>query len=83
MTKQDKLIVALKESKNTFEWTKLLSLMNFLGYRLIERAGSRVVFIHQEDESDRLHLHKPHPENYIKGGALKAVKLYLKEKGRI
>ena len=83
MTKQDKLIVALKESKNTFEWTKLLSLMNFLGYRLIERAGSKVVFIHQEDESDRLHLHKPHPENYIKGGALKAVKLYLKEKGRI
>lgn len=72
MTKQDKLIVALKESKNTFEWTKLLSLMNFLGYRLIERAGSRVVFIHQEDESDRLHLHKPHPENYIKGEGFKS-----------
>jgi len=28
-----------------------------------------------------LHLHKPHPENIIKGGALKAVKLHLKQEG--
>ncbi|MBQ9259134.1 MAG: type II toxin-antitoxin system HicA family toxin [Neisseriaceae bacterium] len=83
MTKQDKLLSALKDSKSTFEWDKLLTVMNFLGYRLVERTGSRVVFIHQDDDNDRLHLHKPHPENYLKGGALKSVKMYLKNKGRI
>ena len=83
MTKQEKLLSALKDSKNTFEWDKLCSLMNSLGYQLIGRAGSRVVFIHQDDDSDRIHLHKPHPENYLKGGALKSVKMYLKTKGRI
>ena len=83
MTKQEKLLSELRASKSTFEWDKLLTVMNFLGYRLIERAGSRVVFIHQDDESDRLHLHKPHPENHLKGGALKSVKIYLQEKGRI
>ena len=83
MSKQEKLLSALIESKNTYEWDKLLTVMNFLGYVLEERSGSRVVFIHKEDKSDRLHLHKPHPENYIRGGTLKAVKIYLKEKGRI
>ena len=83
MSKQEKLLSALRECKSTFEWDKLCVLMSFLGYRLVERAGSRVVFIHQDDDSDRLHLHKPHPENYLKGGALKSVKMYLKNKGRI
>ena len=52
MGKQENLLSALKDAKSTFEWDKLCVLMNFLRYRLIERAGSQVVFIHQDDNSD-------------------------------
>ncbi|MFQ1048671.1 hypothetical protein ACIRXL_00910 [Avibacterium paragallinarum] len=43
-------------------------------------AGSRVRFYNAELDHLIL-LHKPHPENYIKGGALKSVKEGLKGVG--
>ncbi|HHE8876242.1 TPA: type II toxin-antitoxin system HicA family toxin [Haemophilus influenzae] len=43
-------------------------------------AGSRVRFYNRTLEHTIL-LHKPHPENYIKGGALKSVKESLKQVG--
>ncbi|OOR90230.1 hypothetical protein B0181_04990 [Moraxella caviae] len=83
MTKSDKLKTKLKGDIKTFVFDDLVTLLSQLGYQMHERAGSRVVFIHQDDDSDRIHLHKPHPENTIKGGALKAVKTYLLEKGHL
>jgi hypothetical protein len=51
-----------------------------LGYEKKEMAGSRVRFYHEENDALLL-LHKPHPENEIKGGALKSVKEHLKNEG--
>ena len=58
--------------KKVFAWSDLEVLLSHLGFDKIERAGSRVAFIHTETEYT-FHLHKPHPENHIKGGALKEV----------
>ncbi len=79
MSKQAKLLLKLNQSKNTFKWTELTSLLANLGYAKVEMAGSRVRFTHNSHEM--ILLHKPHPENEIKGGALKAVKLHLKQQG--
>ncbi len=81
MTKADKLKAKLANARKTFLFTDLITVLNQLGYEMQERAGSRVVFVHEDDSSDRIHLHKPHPENTIKGGALKSVKNYLNERG--
>lgn len=43
-------------------------------------SGSRIRFYHSKKDSLIL-LHKPHPENEIKSGALKAVKLILEQEG--
>lgn len=43
-------------------------------------AGSRVRLYHCGIDSLLL-LHKPHPENESKGGALKSVKMKLREDG--
>ncbi|MCL5796103.1 MAG: toxin-antitoxin system protein HicA [Gammaproteobacteria bacterium] len=42
--------------------------------------GSRV-WIFNAEKDHMIRMHKPHPENYIKGGALKDVKSQLKHRG--
>lgn len=81
MTKSEKLLEKLKNAQKTFVFSELVTILAQLGFTMHERAGSRVVFICDNEPSNRIHLHKPHPENTIKGGALKAVKAYLDEKG--
>ncbi len=66
---------------NTFDWNDLVTLLSQLDYQKIERAGSRVVFVHQDSNIPSIHLHRPHPENHIKGGALKDIKQHLKNRG--
>ncbi|MFQ1022819.1 type II toxin-antitoxin system HicA family toxin [Avibacterium paragallinarum] len=80
MGKSEKLLEKLANAKNTFIWTDLLTLLTRLGYEKREMAGSRVRFYNAELDHLIL-LHKPHPENYIKGGALKSVKEGLKGAG--
>lgn len=80
MTKAEKLLIKLAESKNTFIWSELVTLLTQQGYEKLEMAGSRVRFYHKE-HNHLILLHKPHPENYIKGGALKSVKDGLKQVG--
>lgn len=81
MTKVEKLRLKLAQATKTFMFSDLITVLSQLGYEMYERAGSRVVFVNEQDGSNRIHLHKPHPENTIKGGALKAVKTHLREKG--
>lgn len=78
MSKQQKLLIKLSNANNTFVWTDLVTLLNQLGYDKQEMAGSRVRFYNGDSI---IRLHKPHPENFIKGGALKSVKLFLKDEG--
>lgn len=80
MSKHEKLLEKLGQSGNTFEWSDLVTLMSQLGYQMSEMEGSRVRFFHAEKDHI-IRLHKPHPENYIKGGALKDVKTQLKDRG--
>ncbi|MCW9698428.1 MULTISPECIES: type II toxin-antitoxin system HicA family toxin [unclassified Avibacterium] len=80
MGKSKKLLEKLTNAKNTFIWSDLLTLLAQLGYEKREMAGSRVRFYHAE-LNHLILLHKPHPENYIKGGALKSVKDGLKGVG--
>lgn len=81
MTKQDKLLDKLRESGNTFDWNDLVVLLGRLGYEKQEMAGSRVRFTHEH--LSMILIHKPHPHNYIKDGALKAVKNSLKKDGKL
>ncbi|EAA7570890.1 type II toxin-antitoxin system HicA family toxin [Salmonella enterica] len=80
MGKLDKLRDAFLQSRKTFAWAELVSLLNLLGYEKKEMQGSRVRFYNQKIDHTIL-MHRPHPENYIKGGTIKAVKETLKEVG--
>ncbi|MCK3657241.1 HicA [Pasteurellaceae bacterium Pebbles2] len=78
MGRAEKLLEKLASAKNTFAWSDLVTLLAQQGYEKQEMAGSRVRFYNNELDHLIL-LHKPHPENYIKGGALKSVKEALKQ----
>ena len=76
MGKKDKLLEKLVNSRQTFDWMDLVTLLSQLGYEKQEMAGSRVRFSHPT--RPMILLHKPHPQNYIKGSALKSVRDLLK-----
>ena len=78
MGKTEELLERFGNAKNTFPYKDLVVLLNQLGYEKFEMAGSRVRFFNAKTEHMIL-LHRPHPENEIKGGALKAVKQALKQ----
>lgn len=80
MGKLEKLLNKLDRSRKVFPWNELVTLLAQLGYEQKEMAGSRVRFYHKEKDALLL-LHKPHPENELKGGALKSVKSHLKQEG--
>lgn len=80
MGKQDKLLAKLQNSPKVFPWSDLVTLLAQLNYEKKEMAGSRVRFFNAETDALLL-LHKPHPENEIKGGALKSVIMHLKQEG--
>ncbi|MFN3881498.1 MAG: type II toxin-antitoxin system HicA family toxin [Nitrincola lacisaponensis] len=80
MNKRNKLLSKLGSHSNTFPWGDLETLMAQLGYQQQEMAGSRVRF-YNPDTGHMVRLHRPHPDNVIKGGALKAVRVALKQEG--
>lgn len=80
MGKLEKLLIKLNDARRVFPWNELVALLNQLGYEKKEMAGSRVRFYHRNNDALLL-LNKPHPENELKGGALKAVKQHLEQEG--
>lgn len=80
MGKQEKLLLKLKQAKTTFGWNDFVALLTMLGYEKKEMSGSRVRFYHSETKHLIL-IHRPHPENYLKGKAFKAVKDSLSNEG--
>lgn len=80
MGRHEKRLAKLREATRTFPWSELVTLLDQLGFKRFEREGSRVVFEHEQTRVS-IHLHKPHPENHIKGGALKSVRQTLKQEG--
>jgi len=77
MSKYEKLLEKLRMSGNTFDWSDTITLLLRLGYTQTEMAGSRVRFTHET--LSMILIHKPHPQNYIKDGALKAIKASLRK----
>ncbi len=67
-------------AKKVFPWSDLVTLLSQLGYLKKEMEGSRVRFYHPSKDALLL-LHKPHPENELKGGALKSIKVHMKQEG--
>ncbi|WP_257294461.1 type II toxin-antitoxin system HicA family toxin [Endozoicomonas sp. YOMI1] len=65
-----KLLEKLKGNPKTFPWKDVVRLLTALGYQKQEMPGSRVRFYHNSNKH-MLRLHRPHPENHLKGGALK------------
>ena len=80
MSKLEKLLNKLSNAKNTFVWTDLVTVLAAIGYQKQEMTGSRVRFYNKET-GHMIRLHKPHPENFIKGGALKDVRSALRQEG--
>lgn len=80
MGRHEKLLARLGTANNTFPWSDLVTLLAQLGYDMQEKERSRVRF-YNTITRHMIRLHKPHPENAIKGGALKAVRQALKQEG--
>ena len=80
MSKRDKLLVRLSNSNNTFPWSDLVKLLAQLGYDIKEMEGSLVRF-YNATTNHMIRLHKPHPENTINGGAMKALRQALQPEG--
>ena len=80
MSKREKLIDKLKNTKGSFTWNELVSLLNAIGYVKVEGSGSRVKFVKGDICID---LHKPHPGNELKRYLKKLVLAHLKQRGEI
>lgn len=77
MSKHDKRLDKLRQAKSTLDWADAVALLMQLGYEQHEMAGSRVRFTHPT--RPMILLHRPHPENHLRGGALKALKAHVLE----
>ena len=59
-------------------WDEVVSLFRACGAEVVERAGSRV---YVEWNGVALHLHRPHPGNELRPGAVAAVRRFFREAG--
>ncbi|NOL50144.1 type II toxin-antitoxin system HicA family toxin [Pelistega europaea] len=80
MSKLEKLLLKLQQTRTTIEWREIVSLLVMLGYEKKEMSGSRVRFYHHGTKHLIL-LRRPHPESYLKGGALRAIRDALVAEG--
>ena len=78
MSKTEKLLTKLRTAKNSYMWSDLVTLLTRIGYAKQEMTGSRVRF---SKPGSLILMHRPHPENEVKGGALRAVKEVLLREG--
>lgn len=80
MSKAEKLKAKFKEAEGQFKWIELISLLAHLGFRQIEREGSRVVFT---NGTLVIRLHRPHPQKEVKAYALRQLREILENEGLI
>ena len=75
MTAKQKLIKRFISLPKDFTFDELSQLLKGFGYEIGSKgktSGSRIRFINAESKSI-IDLHKPHPGNIVKSGALKDV----------
>jgi len=76
VSRKDKLVEQFLAAERSFKWNHLIALLQMLGFRQIQAAGSRVNFT---NGTVMIKLHKPHPGNEIKAYVIKEVKALLQQ----
>lgn len=64
------------------KWQELQSLLEHLGYEILQGSGSRRKFFHR-DKNAFISCHKPHPSPNVDKGCIADVKEHLKANGFI
>ena len=81
MGTREKLIERFESLPSDFTFDELERMLGFFGYRRSNKgrtSGSRVIF--RNEKGFLIMLHKPHPDNIVKGYAMKQVYEELKIK---
>jgi len=63
MSKKEKLISRLRSKPGDFTFNEAESLLVSLGFKKLNRSGSRVCFV---KNGIKINVHKPHPRNILK-----------------
>ncbi len=82
MSKNEKLLDKLKSKPKNFTYDEIKKMLNNLGFHENTKgktSGSRVVFLNNNDSSQKIELHKPHPNNALKSYQIKKVLNLLEE----
>ncbi len=85
MSKLDKAKARIKSKPKDYTYTEAKALLSQLGFEEYSKgktSGSRVKFYRKENQKVIL-LHKPHPGDVMKEGAVKQVLDFLIELGEI
>ncbi len=85
MSKSEKAKERIKSMPKDYTYTEakaLLAQMGFVEYNKGKTSGSRVKFYRASDKKIIL-LHKPHPEDTMKPGAIKDLVKYLSDLGEL
>lgn len=85
MSKFEKLIKRLKTVPSDFTFDEATKLVCSFGYQIKNKghtSGSRILFYRPED-GKKILLHKPHPDNVMKGYAVRELLIHLIESGDI
>ncbi len=70
------------ERSRDFTWKELTGLLKHLGYQEWKKSktgGSRRRFVHETTPS--VNLHKPHPDNIVKGYVIRELIEFLEHEG--
>jgi hypothetical protein len=82
VSKHSKALARLKARPKDFTWDELVSILKHFDYQEISGKGSRRKFV-SKATNHQFSLHKPHPENTVKGYVIDIVLNGLIENGFI
>ena len=85
MNKKEKLIRRFRALPRDFTFDEVVALFQGCGFALENKgatSGSRVKFYNEADQNSYI-MHKPHPNNIIKGYMMRDILNYLVKNGYI
>lgn len=77
MSTKDKLIERFKTLPKDFTFNELVAVFNSCGFKVNNKGATSGSRVRLEKGNDYYNLHRPHPSNVIKRGALKNALAYL------
>ena len=78
MSTKEKLIERFKKLPKDFTFDELIAVFKTFGFTINNKGTTSGSRVRLERGDDCYNLHKPHPANIVKPGALKAVLEYFK-----